>query len=136
MVLLANGGVAQCEVALVFRQGDLAILVGVGFIEGYDEGIENQRAGLRFRKGNLAASRGVDLAEILGSATRGHELRFGDKAVAVGIIHREGIGNDQVGSFRAAHRAIAILVGSLEFLLGGRCGSRCAAGQEKDWEES
>ena len=135
LVVSANGGVTLFKVTLILGQGDLAILVGVRFIEGHAEGIENQRAGLRFRKGDPAAARLVDLAEILRSSTRGHVLPFGHKAVTVGIIHGEGIGDDQAGRFLAAHRAIPILVRMPEFLLRGGVGSGGAACQHEDGDE-
>ena len=53
---LADGGVTQREITLVFRPSDLAVLVGVGFVEGDNKGIEYQGARLGLCQSDLSGS--------------------------------------------------------------------------------
>lgn len=128
---LADGSVTQFDISLVFRKGDLAILVGISLVEGNDESIEYQRAGLGFCQRNLAGSGLVDLAEIFRFASGGEEFLFRHETIPVGVIQGEGVGDDQAGRFRAAHRATAVLVGLVEFLCRSRSGRRGAACEQE-----
>ena len=131
---LADGGVTQLDITLVFRQGDLAILVGIGFVEGNDESVEHQRAGLGFCQGNLPGSGLVDFAEIFRFTPRGEEFLFRNEAIPVGVIQGEGVSDDQLGRLRAAHRATAVLIGLIEFLRRRKVGSRDAACKQEQGE--